>query len=43
MALQRSFKQLDILSLLSDLQPLILKQEQKMALTLKLENDLRFQ
>jgi HKD family nuclease len=31
-----------VLSLLRDLQPLILKQEQKMALTLNIENDLRY-
>ncbi len=40
---QRSVRQLDMLSLLRDLQPLILKQEQKMALTLDIKNDLRYQ
>jgi hypothetical protein len=40
---QRSVRQLDMLSLLRGLQPLILKQEQKMALTLDIKNDLRYQ
>jgi hypothetical protein len=40
---QRSVRQLDMLSLLRDLQTLILKQEQKMALTLDIKNDLRYQ
>jgi len=40
---QRSVRQLDMLSLLRDLQPLILKQEQKMALTLDIKKDLRYQ
>lgn len=40
---QRSVRQLDMLSLLRGLQPLILKQEQKMALTLDIKQDLRFQ
>jgi hypothetical protein len=43
LAFGKSIKQLDVLSLLRDLQPFIVKQEQKMALTLKIENDLRFQ
>jgi hypothetical protein len=43
LAFQKSIRQLDLLSLLRNLQPLIIKQEQKMALTLKIENDLRFQ
>jgi hypothetical protein len=42
LAFQKNIKQLDVLSLLRGLQPLILKQEQKMALTLKIENDLRY-
>lgn len=40
---QRSVRQLDMLSLLRGLQPLILKQEQKMALTLDIKQDLRYQ
>ncbi|MDO1450866.1 hypothetical protein Q0590_31620 [Rhodocytophaga aerolata] len=39
---QRSVRQLDMLSLLRNLQPLILKQEQKMALTLDIKQDLRY-
>lgn len=40
---QRSVRQLDMLSLLRGLQPLISKQEQKMSLTLDIKNDLRYQ